>query len=410
MIEYIKITNFGPIKDEVELNFESGEKDGFPEYEVKMPDGKKLLKLMYIYGPNASGKSTILEAFQFLFDLWRFPLSNKDINLPYNPFYFTPPPHNSNSSIKISFYNEGIRYKYYILFNVFSVIEEKLEEFQTRKSALVFIRKTDPTKRLTTIQFGSKYKLNKNTKEAISTSTLHNNSVFGGYKKINIDFILLEKLDNWISEYFINVIRSFQDLNDASLKLLKEEKVKNTLVESLIKKADIHLSGYDLIDPLKNNNEINHETAQLYLKHTIDENTYLLPFQNESDGTKRFFCLATLISKYALMSNGFVIIDEMNSSLHPDLVLFLLSTFLLNSKKTSQMLISTHDISFLEEDIIRRDALWFTEKKKNGSIELYSALDFDSSVLRKSSNIMKAYKIGKLGAKPNLGSPYILQK
>ena len=56
------------------------------------------------------------------------------------------------------------------------------------------------------------------------------------------------------------------------------------------------------------------------------------------------------------------------------------------------------------KDIIRRDTNWFTQKNKDGSTELYSASDFDSSVLRKESSLLNVYETGKLGGKPNLGS------
>jgi hypothetical protein len=62
------------------------------------------------------------------------------------------------------------------------------------------------------------------------------------------------------------------------------------------------------------------------------------------------------------------------------------------------------------QDFIRKDALWFSEKNEDGSVNLYSAADFDSSILRKDASIINAYKSGKLGAKPNLGSPYLLEK
>jgi hypothetical protein len=62
-------------------------------------------------------------------------------------------------------------------------------------------------------------------------------------------------------------------------------------------------------------------------------------------------------------------------------------------------------------DFLRRDALWFSEKKESdGSVNLYSATDFDSSILRKDSNILRTYRTGKLGAKPNLGSPYVIEE
>lgn len=110
-----------------------------------------------------------------------------------------------------------------------------------------------------------------------------------------------------------------------------------------------------------------------------------------------------------LINSSFVCIDELDTSLHADLMRYFLQLFLMNSE-SSQMLITTHNISLLTEpDFIRKDALWFTEKGDNGEVSLYSAADFDSSALRKGASLINAYKSGRLGAKPNLGSPYFIQ-
>ena len=74
----------------------------------------------------------------------------------------------------------------------------------------------------------------------------------------------------------------------------------------------------------------------------------------------------------------------------------------------SQLLFTTHNLFLLEDaDLIRKDALWFTEKDATGAVSLFSATDFDSTQLRKGASIINAYKAGRLGARPNLGSPYI---
>ncbi len=87
-----------------------------------------------------------------------------------------------------------------------------------------------------------------------------------------------------------------------------------------------------------------------------------------------------------------------------------LQTFLLNAT-SSQLLITTHNMTLMEnQDFIRRDALWFSEKRSDGSMNLYSAADFDSATLRKDANLINAYNSGRLGAKPNLGSPYLTER
>ncbi|THU35800.1 hypothetical protein FAM09_20585 [Niastella caeni] len=70
------------------------------------------------------------------------------------------------------------------------------------------------------------------------------------------------------------------------------------------------------------------------------------------------------------------------------------------------LIFASHNIFLLEEkDFIRK--VWFTEKSKAGQVSLYSAIDFDSATLRKGASLINAYRSGRLGAKPNLGSPYL---
>ena len=100
-------------------------------------------------------------------------------------------------------------------------------------------------------------------------------------------------------------------------------------------------------------------------------------------------------------------IDELEASLHPDLLKHFLLLFLVNVKK-SQLIATTHYRELLmEKDMLREDVIWFTEKKKTGGIDLYALSDFDSSVIRDTSSIFNAYKSGKLGAAPAVSDYYI---
>ena len=100
-------------------------------------------------------------------------------------------------------------------------------------------------------------------------------------------------------------------------------------------------------------------------------------------------------------------IDELEASLHPDLYIHFLLSFITNSKN-SQLIATTHNREILNnKDIFRNDSIWFADKKESCSTELYSLSDFDSSVIRDTSNILNAYKYGKLGGIPNLGDYFI---
>jgi hypothetical protein len=146
-----------------------------------------------------------------------------------------------------------------------------------------------------------------------------------------------------------------------------------------------------------------------FVHKVAEDKSYLLSILAESNGTKRYFGLGGVL--YELIHGSRLLcIDELETSLHPDLMKHFLQVFLMNAQN-SQLLVTTHNVSLMEnQDFIRKDALWFSEKQTNGAVRLYSAADFDTTVLRKDSNIINAYKAGKLGAKPNLGSPYLIEE
>ena len=96
--------------------------------------------------------------------------------------------------------------------------------------------------------------------------------------------------------------------------------------------------------------------------------------------------------------------DEVETSIHYELLSYFIKLFLANSEGMSQLLVTTHDINLLNEDFIRRDSVWFTDKNKNGatSLKRLSALG-----LHKTMNPYNAYKQGKLVKLPFLGSIYL---
>lgn len=448
MIHYLKIKNFGPIKDEVEMNFEVSEPVD-DAYEVEMPDGRRLLKLAYIYGANASGKTTILKAFEFLRKLLLKPITDKAIELDFEPFLFRGKPYAQASHFELSFYAENTRYVYELSFTKQAILTEKIVFYQTAKPTELFSRSTDMDKRLAKIQFGSKAKVPVREKDLLESNTLHNNTVIGAYAKTNVDIPELETLNRWFNVFLLGMITSAHNLTDVTVSLIDQNPLINKWINTFLNKADYQISAVDVSDsdnlisiPMEDifQNEFGSRflsqgsyAKQTTIKpqtgvsmpkffgggsvqrkidfvHTVSgDKSYPLSILSESSGTKRYFGLGGPLYELTHASR-LLCIDELETSLHPDLMQHFLQVFLLNAKG-SQLLVTTHNVSLMEnQDFIRRDALWFSEKNADGSITLYSAADFDSATLRKDASIINAYKAGKLGAKPNLGSPYLIEE
>lgn len=445
MVHFLKIENFGPIDEEVEMNFEVAEPYD-DAYEVLMPDGRKLLKLAYIYGANASGKTTILRAFEFLRRLLLKPLADKVVELDFEPFLFKGDPYGRPSHLVLAFYIEGIRYVYELSFSKQAVLNEKIVFYRTAKPTEILYRSTELEKRLAKIQFGSKVKVPKREKDLLESNTLHNNTVIGAYTKTNVDIPELEKLNRWFNEFLMGMVTSTHNLTDITVSLIDRNPMINAWINRFLNKADHQISSVEISDsthpihmgmddvpqsefdlrllleenlmsPKGNPGQTRITTPKpsdegvlqrkIDFIHTVSKNrNYPLSILSESSGTKRYFGLAGPL--YELIHTSVLLcIDELETSLHPDLMKYFLQLFLINST-SSQLLVTTHNVSLMEnQDFIRRDALWFSEKNDTGSIDLYSASDFDSGVLRKGASIINAYRSGRLGAKPNLGSPYL---
>ncbi len=431
MIIKFSVQNFGSIKKKQTLSFEADKTTHLEDYYViKASGGLRLLKLALIYGANASGKTTILKALDFLRDLVLEPVEKKTDVLKFSPFLFDDETPSRNSVISIDFVQNDIRYSYEVEFNKNAVSREELSFFNPNK-ANVFKRTTDEIKQLTEISFGSKIKRDKIFEKTLESNTLWNNTVLGGFLKTNIEFRQLKEVMDWF-EHFLNPLISTETQLESYVTLhIKEAEIKKTLLIEILKKADFNISDiliheeeeiipegfFEFIEKqfdLTPNDEKVKDlrakgkvlTTNLEFEHTVHNKKYKLPITLESQGTQRFYGFAGLLSLLIQDSVAFPI-DELESSLHPELYTHFLLLFLMNAKK-SQLIATTHNREILNnKDIFRNDVIWFTDKSASSATELYSLSDFDSSVVRDTSNILNAYKTGKLGGVPNLGDYYI---
>lgn len=430
MIINFSVQNFGCIKDKQTLTFEADKYSHLKDQYVFEYSGIKLLKLALIYGSNASGKTTILQALEFLRRLISDPEEKKTNRLDFSPFLFDEKTPSQSTQFSIEFLFKKNRYLYEVECSKEAVLTENLFYFKPKKSN-VFKRKTDLENQLTKISLGDKIKKsNANINIiALQTNTLWNNTVLGGFLKTNIDFPELKEATDWFGNNLKRLVLPNTELDSFVTKRIDDAEISKKDVIEILKKADFNITDLlikeeegdlpdglieflekqlnapnDKIAKLKKKGKLT--TVNLELEHTVNNNKYRLPFDLESQGTKRFYGFAGLLSILTKKSVIFPI-DELESSLHPDLFEHFLLSFLLNSEN-SQLIATTHNREILNNrDIFRNDAIWFTDRSENGSTILYSLSDFDSSVVRDTSNILNAYKSGKLGGKPNLGDYYI---
>ena len=424
MIIKFSVSNFGSIRDEQTLSFEADKSVTLEDYYVVNYSGHRLLKLALIYGANASGKTSVLRALDFLRDLVIDPENRKTTALNFEPFLFDNTHRNELTKFSLEFIQHGKKFLYEIELTKKFISSESLFVYDKRKS-LVYKRNTSINNQFTEINFGNKFTVDKSFKKTLEANTLWNNSVLGGFLKTNIDLEILNSVLAWFFEYLKPIVLSKTKLEGYITNSIDENEINKNDVIEILKKADFNISNihikeeknkldaklikvFEVLDlPEERIEEIKDSSLmKLDFEHTVNDEKYVLPFNLESEGTQRYYSFAGLL--VMLLKNGIAIpIDELESSLHPDLYTHFLLTFLINSKK-SQIIATTHNREILNNrDIFRDDAIWFTNKCNEGSTFLYSLADIDSSVVRDTSNIFNAYKIGKLGGVPNLGDYYI---
>jgi len=428
MIINFNIKNFGSIKEKQTLSFEAEKTKHLEDFYISKIGKRRLLKIALIYGANASGKTTVLKALDFLRELVLEPNEKKTKELNFQPFLFDKETPKENSILSIEFIKNEIKYFYEVEFCNEAIVKESLKFFNPNKAS-VFNRETDLENQFTKINFGGKIDVDKTSLKTLQANTLWNNTVLGGFLKTNIEIKELKEVTDWFKDYLYSLVYPKTELDTYILSLIDKEKIKKKNILKILRKADLNISDIviekkekdipeglleflekstgipdEKIQEMKSKNKIT--AVKLEFEHLVDNNKYNLPFELESQGTKRYFSFAGLLNLLLINSAAFPI-DELEASLHPDLYQHFLLTFLANSKE-SQIIATTHNREILnDKDIIRDDAIWITDKTKGAATELYSFADFDTSVIRDTTNRLNAYKSGKLGGIPNVGDYFL---
>ena len=428
MIINFSVQNFGSIKDKQTLTFEADKSEHLENSYVINTNGLRLLKIILIYGANASGKTTILKALEFLRDIVLEPETKKTDELDFQPFLFDSETPEKNSIMSIEFLANDTKYYYEVEFFKKAIVNEVLNFYNPNK-ANVFKRNTDINNQFAEIKFGSKIKIDKTIEKNLEANTLWNNTVLGGFLKTNVDIKELKVVVEWFKNYLRPLIYTRTQLEGFVTSKIEKSELSKLDVINVLKKADFHITDIviqeeekeipdglihflkgqlkDSPDEIKKLEEKGKVTSvNIEFEHTVNQTKYTLPIEMESQGTRRFYGFAGLLALLIKNSTAFPI-DELESSLHPDLYMHFILSFLLNTDK-SQLIATTHNREIFDnKDVFRNDAIWFTDKNENCSTELYSLADFDSSIVRNTTNILNAYKSGKLKATPNLGDNFI---
>lgn len=420
MIIEFKVKNFLSFRDEQILSFEASSDKHLEDYHcIKVDEDVKVLRICMIYGSNASGKSNLLLALDFL---RKICLETKERNAKtgFFPFGFDQGTKNEPGYFEISIYAKGKKYVYSVSIDATFVHEEKLVYFPSAQPALIFHRQYLKATDDYILKTGSKIKVNPIELAVLKSNTLNNMTLISGFSKTNIKFPELSNVYNWFNDTLKAIIKPSNELYRETISQIINQPLhfKEFIFDGL-EKADFNISDI-YIEPeaeiIPENKEFNkvddinlmasYRRKDVYFLHQSKQGddlfTEKLDIKFQSAGTLKYFGLLGLI-KLAIDNHLIINFDELENSLHPELINHLINTYLYHSKlggSCSQFVFTTHHIDMLAADFVRKDIVWFTEKRNDGSTNLYSLSDFD---IRKNLSFINAYKAGKFGALPNLG-------
>lgn len=415
MIQEFSLKNFLSFNDKQTVSFlASSDKTLLDELTYEPKKGVKLLKLLMIYGANASGKSNFLIAIQTLWMLLISPEEKENENIEfYKPFELNK---NDSTEFEIIFWIGERKFKYKVEFNEEVIIYEKMD-YLSDSGVMSDLYEREFGKE---IKFGSTIDIKNKEKNEFNLNTLKNHTVLSTLNKKNIKAPkIIVDLYNWIKNN-VHEINAYNSPFEIAEYASKNSKIKSFLLDILCR-ADFNIIDFKLIEtklndklreeiikndtlPDKLKEELLKPQKQVLFTHKNDENEFQIDFGMESAGTRIYFRLARLLIELGNDSTV-VLEDELEDSLHYDLLLHFLETFLRMDKK-SQLIFTTHNQMILDEDwILRRDMVCFVEKSRQKSTsEIYKASDLG---LHKNLSLLNAYKIGRLGAKPTLGSTFL---
>ncbi len=378
MILQISLSNFFSIKDEVVLDLEQSNRR-LPE-KMRLSgnsfkeNGYNLLKSIAIFGANASGKSNFLRAISACITLITESHNRTGASAPlFNPFKFYD--EEVPCKFEIEFIVEGEKYIYGFSLINHIVKEEHLFSFPKGYRAVIFQRNTAGG--VTTYKYAKNFIRPKEVSSNTSPYTL-----------------FLSRSAQMNREVAVKIVKFFKDRfmiglpnTDLSLNLLLNH--KDLIMEGL-RRADSDIIDYELQNDAKVNR------PKLVTFHKFNPQKGFDFFREESAGTRRL--LALLLALIDVVENDKVLIlDELESSLHTQLVSYIVELF--NSSQKAQMVFSTHDINLLESGLLRPDQIYFVCKRDtDGSTELYSLNDFDD--YKNFDHLRQDYLLGRFNAVP----------
>lgn len=437
MLLRFSVANFKSFRDEQAIEFSvSNSKNEINKNVFSanvMNKTNDVLKTNMVIGANASGKSNFVDAINLMKRFVLVSATDKEIlegTIPYDPFIVDEKSDKEPSSFEVLFVSEGITCQYGFSLNSDCVLEEWLIGYPKGRPQYWIERKAI-TKEEFTLSVSPSLKIPKRRQRNLKDSTRENNLVLSVANLLNIKELKLAY------EWFVKKLalipnvhhsdstgRFSESLKDYTRYKCLEDKTARANVLKLMKSADVGISDLvvqereltrDDLNRLKEDADfeevkledlIGEKLVRLTMEHRNKKSGYsaLFNFAQESTGTLDLFDFSGPLLD-VLAKGKVLVIDELGSSLHPDLVEMIIMMFNNNktNPKNAQLLFTSHAHTLLMKKLFRRDQIWITQKHSDQSTSVTPLADYHP---RKNEAILKGYSLGRYNGIPSISNVY----
>lgn len=395
MLCQFTVKNFKSIRDEITFDMQAAAITEHTDRVIVDRDGQQFLPVSAIYGPNGGGKSNVLEALFTLCTAVMRPIyaakaqeEYKIYRISAKPYAFSEKTKNAPTEYEVFFRTAIAEYRYVLHIEKDRIKYESLDRIKidTRRRSALFVRAEE---KIDLKGAFAKLKIS----EGLSTSLPLLSYLGITYMKNEIVNEVIDWFENSID--FLNYGNPMWELRTA---IASSEKVKD-LVLQMIREMDLDIDDFRL-------EEKDEDNIEVYTRHTVNGYSTELRLEEESSGTNKLFGLLPFII-LSLIYGTTLVIDELDAKIHPVLLRHIIMLFnnLEINRNGAQLIFTSHDLSTMNNEVFRRDEIWFVAKGNEQNSKLYSLVEFKNSSgesVRKDAKYDKQYLEGKYGADPYL--------
>ena len=397
MLCQFTVKNYKSIRDEVTFDMQAAAISEHKDRIIKDVDGELYLPVSAIYGPNGGGKSNVLEAINTLVAKILRPIyATADTEghaflqkkIIVEPFAFLEEYRESPTEFELFFRTDSAEYRYILLVKRDVVIYESLDrvKLETGRRSALFTRDENG------VDLKGAFARLKVSDDL--SKTLAVLSYLGIAYKENA---VVKDVLNWF-EFGIDFLNYGNPMQELRMAVSTSEEVKHLMLD-MIQEMDLDIVDFRV-------EEKENDMIEVFTKHRVDDVETELELADESSGTKKLFGLLPFIAA-SLITGTTLVIDELDAKIHPVLlrhIIMMFNNMEINTRK-AQLIFTSHDLSTMNNDVFRRDEIWFVAKGKAQNSKLYSLVEFKDAKggsVRNDEKYDKRYLEGRYGADPYL--------